>query len=400
MKILILMGRGTEGTGQTRTAIEIHEFLESEGHEVTTLSNNEKRWGRIKSQRNKFIEYDLSKNPYLTSEEFKHVIIASTPAKNYTDKSKLNFQELINQYKDNAIISYVQVDHKIQSINRNFYTDEEYQREFFQSLDIIITHDKRNDFCVKVLANLRFDTRFVIKEMMFISCDFKSLEEYRTTNKIDKLCYFVGRKARWKGIFVLRDLQYNFLSKENFTTIAEGYELSIAYLHETFKQLKPSRIPRDDVKLLKTENPTKYLDTKSKEILLFGPYIRNEALSRLAKAKFGMFFTYLGDDYGGPVENTLMEIIAVGTIPVIRKKLWDSGKFIGARFTDFTPEEIGFIVIDEDNPQGGIAMMNLLNDKYDLYQKFVSNSTKFATKYFERSKVIGEFWRTINISKN
>lgn len=397
MKILILMGRGIEGTGQTRTAIEVHEYLKEQGHQVITISNNEKKWGRAKSQENEMVEYDFSKNPYLTSEVFDHVIIASTPAKNYSKKSKDNFTELIEQYAKESTISYIQVDHKIHSINRNYYIDEEYQQRFFQGLDFIVTHDLNNDFCVKFLPKLDFETHFKINEMMFISCDFDSLLKYQTKDKISKLNYFIGRSAEWKGPFVLKDLHYNHLSREGYTTIIEGIERSINTVQFLYKATKPERIPRDDVYLGFKEKSSDYLRSGiTEKALFFGPYKRDEALTNLAKAKFGMFMTYIGESYGGPIENTLMESIAVGTVPVVRKKLYDTAKFIGGSLKDYNPKQIGFIVIDEDNPREGIDLMNKLNSNDLLYSNYRQNSYNFAKSNFDRELVMGKFWKGIN----
>lgn len=397
MKFLILMGRGAEGCGQTRTAIEIHEFLESKGHDVTTISNSEKKWGRSKSQEHSMLDHNFAKRSYDSSEKYDHIIIASVPAKNYSKESKENFTKTIEQFNDSKV-TYINVDHKIHSLVRNYYVEDDYMNRFFDSIDIIITHDLNNDFCQKMLPKLDENITYDLHEMMFISCDFSSLEEYMipVEDKIDKLNYFIGRAAFWKGPVVLRDFHYNYLKDQNYTTILEGVERSIGFVSSLYTQTKPTRVSRDDVEVMYTEEPGDHLYDKGKSAMFFGPYIRKQALKRVSKAKFGMFFTYIGENYGGPVENTLMEVVGVGTVPVIRKKLYDTGKFIGARFTDFKPEEIGFIIYDEENPQPCVELMNKLNNDNDLYEEYRDRSLIFLKTYFERDKVMNVFLDFLN----
>lgn len=391
MNFLILMGRGTEGCGQTRTAIEIHNFLESEGHNVTTISNTEKKWGREKAQENEMLVHNFKSREYTTDEKFDHIIIASVPAKNYSQEGKENFTKTLENL--DGKITYVNVDHKIHSLTRNYYAELEYMDRFFKPISNIVTHDLNNDLCVKFLPKLNEDIKYNLSEMMFISCDFDSLEDYRlpVEEKIDKLNYFIGRAAFWKGPVVLRDFHYNNLKSEGYTTILEGVERSIGFVSSLYKQTKPTRVARDDVEVMYSEKPEDHLLDKNKSAMFFGPYIRKEALKRLAKAKFGMFFTFIGENYGGPVENTLMEIVGVGTVPVIRKELFDTGKFVGARFTDFKPEEIGFIIYDQENPEECVTLMNKINGDNKLYEEYREKSLKFLRTYFDRKRVLNVF---------
>jgi glycosyltransferase involved in cell wall biosynthesis len=387
MNVLLLMGRGIEGTGNTRITIETHEFLKSKGHNVTTLANCEKAWGRKKSQENEIKEFNFKKEEYDGPLNYDLCLIFSIPAKNFSDEGKENFTKMLEKLTCKKI--YLQVDHKIHSINRNYFADDNYRDRFFNSLSKIITHDKRNDFAVYLERN---HISVPVDEQLMISCDFDDIKsKINVTNKIDKLAYFIGRSARWKGFSVFRDMHHLYLKNLGFCSIMEGIELSIGYLDEFFASLKPERLARNDVELLFKDEPN--LHANGREIQVHGPFVRMEALNRLAQAKFGMFFTFLGEQYGGPIENTLLEVVASGTIPIVRKVWYDAATFNNDKMVNYKPEDIGTIVYDENNPQECIDLMVKLDSDKNLYDEYVKKSYKFYKDNFDRNYILERLYK-------
>lgn len=388
-KILILMGRGIEGTGQTRITIEIFEWLKKQGHEVDCVANSEKKWGRAKAQDHNIRLIDFSKDTFYVK-EYNKVIISSVPAKNFSKKSKQVFHSIVQDI--NVHITYLQVDHKIQSINRNYYMEEEYEEEFFQAIDLIVTHSLKNSFCTKVLdRHLNLFNNIKVRELMMISADFDELAKYQVPwqEKLDKTCYFIGRSARWKGWPELRELHCEHLKVEGYTTIAEGIEKSIGSLQYIYKTIKPKVIRDDNIMMKHSDDSNDYFAKRNTEMMLFGPYKRDEALTKIGKAKFGMFFTFIGEEAGGPLENTLLEIIGCGTVPVVRKELFDIA------FPNEVPYLIGMIVYDSEKPEDTVAMLNELNDDQLAYDTYRMNAAHWARSNYDRDVIIKKFYQTI-----
>lgn len=396
MKITLVMGRGIEGTGNTRITIEFYEYLKSLGNDVEILANSEKNWGRKNSQVHNIIEYNFKKgvnSEYRKDDEY--IIIMSVPAKNFTEQGKENFMKFLED-RPNSKIAYLQVDHKLHSVNRNFYSDKQYMERLFVNLSpIVINHNIKNDFAQKFL--FRHNLNVNLKSQEMISCNFGSQDYvFDKSNKVDGLCYFIGRSAGWKGWIEFKDLHYNHLMKHGFTSIIEGIELSIGVLGELYKELKPNRIERDDVSLQFNKDPELFLNTKNTPALIFGPYTRLDALKRVSKAKFGMFFTYLGEEFGGVLENTFLEIIASGTVPVIRKELYDTAQFNGKRMNDYHPEELGIVVYDSSNPEECVSLLMKLDKNQMLYGEYLTRSYSFAKDNFNQSYILERVWNLIH----
>lgn len=409
--VLLIMGRGIEGTGNTRITIEFEEFLKTKGLNVTTLANCEKKWERRLSQTNDIIERNFIKSDL--SEFIKPnqlVVITSVPSKKDSDVSKEKFTQFISELKKcNCKIIYLNVDHKIHSTNRNYYADEKYMIRFFEMCDEIYLHSINNDFYTKFVTKHNLQDICIYKEFPMVSVDMNELKYLNKSfdEKYDKTCHFIGRNAGWKGWINFRNMHYNYLMKNNYSSCAEGIELSIGRLNEIFKDVSKSRELRDDVyKYVKfpASDESNYIHY-GKPISIHGPYNRLEALDRVSKAKFGMFFTFLGENFNGPIEITFLEIVAVGTIPVIRKELWNTAKFINeeckfVNYNTFNPEDIGIIVYDEEDPEKCITLMNKINDNEELYNEYVTKAQKFVSTYYDRSIILNKMYEMMNGGNN
>lgn len=398
-KVIILMGRGIEGTGNTRFTIELMDNIEAAGNDVKIIANNEKKWGRRESQENRIIEYNFKKREIQEIEaDVDYVIITSVPAKNYSDEGKGEFLDFIKNHRNNgAKIVYIQVDHKIHSIARNMYRAEEYMYEFFNNIDLVVTHDLRNDFNQKFVVRHKIEINVI--ERLCIGADMEEFKHVRkhASEKIDKSIYFIGRSAGWKGWMVLRDLHFKHLKDQGYSTVIEGIELSIGVLAELYTQTKPERIPREDIVLKFNQNDQ--LDVlKSGEkssAYIYGPYVRNEALERLSQSKFGFFGTFMGEQFGGPLENTMLEIVNAGTMIIIRKELYDCASFNGKYMNEFTPMEMGIIVYDEADPEKLIKELDYYNSNDEAYAEAAERSLKFFKENFDTKILISNIWSGI-----
>ena len=262
---------------------------------------------------------------------------------------------------------------------------------------MIITHNLNNDFNQKFIKRfLSEDYDVAVVERVAIGADMTEFENLRkkASEKIDKSIMFIGRSAGWKGFQTLRDVQYSHLRFHGYKTIIEGIELSIGVLGDLYTQTKPERIQRpdtihkfnenDQLEVLKDnsiENPSAYI---------YGPYNRNEAIERMSNVKFGYFGTFIGAQYGGVLENTLLEIVNAGTIPIIRKELYDSATFNEHRLNDFSPREIGLLVYDSEDPLQLVEDMDFYDENDEEYDKLFNNAIKFFTKYLDKKVLISQ----------
>lgn len=407
MNVLLLLARGTEGTGNTRITIELQKYIETTGNNVKVITGTDKSWGRRNMQETDFVDYCFSKEgpldvkKTLGFDKCDMCIIMSVPAKKYPIEAIDNFLiTLENMHNDGVKLVYLQVDNKIQSINRNFYgLGDSYITRFYSILDKVIVHHKEADFCTKFIdrkVKPLLTPTYSLDQLQLISTDFEGLrKQFWCDDKLDKSCWYIGRSAAWKGWPQFRAFQYNTLKNAGYIGVAEGIERSInakqaiwTYDHakNTYGDLRPDNNYNDigspeDV----FANPSAY---RNHVLEIYGPYIRLEALSRVSRSKFGMFFTFTGPQFGGQLEITFLEIIACGTVPVIRKELFDNANFCNTRLDIHKPEDIGLVVYDENNPQACLDIMNKLNSDKQLYDTYRENAYKFFKSIFDRPVIM------------
>ena len=119
--------------------------------------------------------------------------------------------------------SIVQVDHNIQSINRNARLVD-----VLNELDVIMTHSTTNPFAQwvrkngvqKPITTAGVGYNFDENKKKY----WKPIEEQRSN-----VIRWVGRSAGWKGPQILIDFHQKQMKERGFITILEGLEASIGY---------------------------------------------------------------------------------------------------------------------------------------------------------------------------
>ena len=388
MRVLMLMGRGIEGAGNTRLSIEIEEFLQGEGHEVIIIANSEKIWPRSKMHVNDIELHDFSKGPFEDDGNFDFVVVMSVPAAKFSEEGKENFTSTLEKYAQ-LPMSYIQVDHKLASITRNYYGKEPWTTRFFTCVDKVLTNCIKNDFLVKFVER-KVDLKAVggLKTVgiMMISADFDAIP--KTDKKLPKTIHFLGRSPEWKGWPDLVQLQHDHLKSRGYTMQIEGVELSIGTVKLLFKSLQP-RLPRDDLRLMSyKENAYDHM-TDEGEAQVYGPYVRNAAIDRVSKSKFAAFTTYLGENFGGMIEAAFLEMAATATPIIIKEELYDAGILNhGERLNHFKPEEMGVILWNSTRPMDLVARLEELETDEDAYTQMCLNAHDFWKARFDRAVML------------
>lgn len=400
MKYVLLMGRGIEGTGNTKYAVEFQEYLENMGHNVQTIANSDKKWGREKSHANKIILTSFADNESEITEQCKAadgVFVLSVPAKNYDWFSQDSFYNIIcDVSKHGTKLVYIQVDHKRASITRNFYSDISYI-DMLEKFDVIFTHSRNCDFidfCNENGLNIKkmvCAKDLDIGEIFGINFDkYLSLWEYE---KDYKTIRFMGRSAVWKGPWLVRDLHEKFFKQRGYITILEGIEGSIGTVTELYKETKPQRIPRNDVVIRLSSNDKKQLNANkmtfdvNSSTYILPPYDNTYGMKRLAKSAFGIELLLLDDKILSDVyEYAMLEYVAVGTIPVFRKR-WGE-KFI-VKGKPIIEHDCGIVFMDENNVDDALNLMDELSNNKGLYEDYRCKAFNFFKTHFD-SRVIFE----------
>lgn len=390
MNTLIILGRGVEGAGNTRLAIEIEEYLRSEGNEVTHIANSEKIWPRGKMHEHKIQMHDFSKAVYEDDTSYDNIIVMSVPAKKFSEIGKENFTKTLERYKE-LPVSYIQVDHKLASINRNYYGEEPWTTRFFSCIDKVMTNCIDNDFLKKFVARKVSDeaTNFETIGMVMISADFESIPKEVTPLKLDRTIHFIGRSPKWKGWGDLALFHHNYLKDAGYSTQIEGIEMSIGVLGMIFDQIKPTKIVKPEMVLMHRENPDDFLDTPGLEAQIYGPYVRNDAIQRISRSKFAAFTTFVGEQFGGMIEAAFLEMAATATPIIIKKELYEHGRLNnGEWLRDFNPEDMGVIILDMESQEKTLEKLEELESDSELYDKYRENVYKFWKSRFDRSVML------------
>ena len=327
------------------------------------------------------------------------VIILSVPAKNFDTKSCDSFIELVKStYEKNIPVIYIQVDHRIHSINRNFYAKPEYYC-FFDYVSKVVTHSLHGDFVVK------FCTKHGIKLNELITSSDKlnginglNFEKYKHywkpfEEKEYRTIKFLGRVAAWKGPWLFREMHKRYFKNNNYISTCEGIEMSIQSLQFLYTSWDPVKITRDDNILYTSMDYVEKMDNnevvfeRHKPCYMLPPYNNDKAMERMSKQQFGIELLILKDRFLCDImEYAMMEIIAVGTVPVFRKRWGELFKINGKPVIEYG-EETGTVFLDENNPEEAVELMNKLSDNKELYDTYRINAYNFYSKYLSNNVI-------------
>lgn len=322
MKLAILLGRGVEGCGVTRYALETYNWFTKNGHDATMYGGTDKLWHRNKAQAHNVVEYKSSGISELRDKfnnEYDVVIYLSLPSQksNSLEYREEFYNELVLGV-DKPLKFAIQCDHKSQSFMRNSML-----WETMTEMNGVFTHSIEGPFGVKFSENVK-NVPLIKMDNGF---DFDSLVKFRKPieSQIKRISYF-GRFATCKDPGRITDMQ-PVLEKYGFLGEMRGVERSIGSLHMYYTDPSDRENTyrhnvyevKDDLgrrlKKLAAEQKDK-VHTPDK-IWIWGPYIREQGLEELSKSMFGAdFFHVKASSYGGNLEYAMCEIIAVGCIPV------------------------------------------------------------------------------------
>lgn len=320
MKAAIILGRGIEGCGVTRYALEEQKWYRNNGMECDIFAGADKKWGRKDAQENDIIEFGNNEIEALSkklNEEYDIVYYQSLPSKKgHSEPYQLAFYNHLVCGVTKPIKLSHQNDHKAQSLIRNSMI-----WETMAQMDASFTHSLSSPFAKK-MKELNPQVP-VIK--MGLGFDFDSLRQYWKPIETQKkrISYF-GRFAGFKDPQRIVDMQPEL---ERVGVIGEmrGIERSIGSLDLFYSDLKDRQNSyRPNIYEVNNKNPEPAEQTPNK-VWIYGPYNRLEGIEELSTSMFGAdFYNLDAEAYGNNMEFAMCEIIACGTIPVFDKHWADN----------------------------------------------------------------------------
>lgn len=326
MKIVIVLGRGTEGCGVTQCAIQMQKVTDAD-----ILSVNDKKWGRAKGldvRQEEFSMNDWQTYAEKINRDYDLCVIYSIPSKSHPQECQDNFVPFLKAITTRK--AFINVDHKAASIARNANL-----KEVCENVDVIMTHSLQNDFSKFMKKNN------ILTPLKKMGLGF-GFDEHRAKywKPIDEqqsnVVRWIGRTAMWKGPSLMIDFHQDALMMSGFITILEGLEASIQYPLVLYRDNKEEN-PTDRREVMNYFRPEKKFnevkftpDLYGKEDLnkgayLYPQYVNSEAMERLSRSAFGSDLYHLkAETYGDNIENCHAECVASGTVPIFHKHFCDN----------------------------------------------------------------------------
>ncbi|MDF2535138.1 MAG: hypothetical protein K0R18_1297 [Bacillales bacterium] len=217
--------------------------------------------------------------------------------------------------------------------------------------------------------------------------NFDELEEnyrnkYDLADKTKKLMY-IGRWTTMKDPRRVLDLAPLLKTVDpEFQYSLLGIERSIGAKCDIFDH--PNTLDLTGKKA--PEQPTGFVP-------VYGPYVRNEGMTELAKTLFGASFYRMPkapNDYGDRMEYTQIETIAVGTIPVFDKHWGENNRTRdGRRYIDIP---YSAVYSDKEDLQDTVDQLIEIANSPALQEKYHETSFQVAKQEFSAEIVLPEMF--------
>lgn len=432
--VLLYMARGLEGCGITTYTKNLKKGFQRNNIncDIAIDTSFDFRRNSFKNfiKENNVLKTKFIDNKFIDFDNYDCIILTSVPPKRLKKVSEEKYHYFIDKLREiknngTKIIS-LQCDHSIQSINRNFYAIDSVVDDFFEIVDLFVTHYEGSHLERFIEIHVEKENQQIAKDKIVtqnMCClDFNQDFNFNFNEKIDKSIYFIGRSAKNKGYNDLINLfKQKCLDEDNdYLVFLDGCESSISSYTDFFDidEKTRKRTPKPYMKYYNRsqkkdnsfekfkdeiiENSLQNEDVKNK-IYVFEEYLNQEGLKRMNRFKFGFFGTFYGNHTTGCVENTLLEIINCRTIPIVKKEFWNILSLTSSKKEcDLlknqvsSPKDAGLIIFDKDNPESLFDTLEKINKDEKLYNEYLNNGYSTFSKYFSPEFQAKEMLNKIN----
>ena len=397
MKISIIMGRGIEGCGVTKFTIEQTKWFAKNGHEFTVYSSKDKSWTRKNSHdvsnvvQLKFAKPEETNKMIQGCNESDIVIINSLPSIGHPEQCIIQFKRAIDEI--NTPIILIQHDHSSLSIKRNAAINE-----CIRKASIIFGHSSGNDFARLVESSTGGGglTDFLVsnesKKIMNFQpgMDFDSVRAkyWLPIEETDPIMNkWIGRTTSWKGYVQMFKFHNEFLRPNGYITTFEGIEKSPAYLG--FRELSEfnALIDKDISSISLSINEPAYV---------FGPYINDEMLQRMARCGFGYQLSTLNERFiERSIEYTHCEVVCTGVVPVFRKSYGE--RCTHRKFGDklINCSNNGTVWLDDNDMQPAYELLTKLANDHVMRDEYRNMAFEFYRQHQDSENTFSEMMTLI-----
>lgn len=396
MNISILLGKGLEGCGVTKYALEMADYLKGK-HAYKIYAVNDKKF--IRDNAHDFSEHSenmmVIKSKHTDkvkqmTEEIKQsdaLIILSFPTKSYEEESINVIRELINDVKPHTKLVYTHHNH-----SSMFLSKEVLIEEVIDDLDLVFTHsdvNPLNRYLEKRYENMQNAENLKIFTIN-PSIDTEKFKQkyWKPISEINKKkVQWIGRTTPLKGYDQCMTLHEEFLKDAGFKTSMHGMDKGPAII--AFKQTWKDKYRFMDVKNI--------LETDENICDVYGPYIQHEMMDEVSKAGFLLQFTKFKEkefSKSYSLEFTHIEACCVGSIPVFRKEY---GEQCISRVTGnpIIESDTGILFISDDNREEIFRKMLEINENDELREEMRNKAYSFIKSQSDSTVVFDEFFRVI-----
>jgi hypothetical protein len=362
MKVAIVLGRGIEGCGVSRYAIQMRKWYKENGHEVKIFSGD-KKWGRPLDDEDKdhirtIPTNELEKLQKELNKEYDVVFYQSLPGIKFAEEyCEAFFKHIIKDVTKPLKIAF-QNDHKAQSLARNYKL-----YETMREMDAVFVHSLTSIFGNK-MRELVPETKLL---KMGNGFDFDELKHYiKPFDQMDKRLTFFSRFATFKDPYRMFKL-LPYMQEAGIVSEMLGIERSIGALPIFYEDIK-NKVKHSKIIEIPNLNNEKFEETEKDgldKIYIIGPYVREQGVERLSKSMFGTdFYNLHKDTYGDNLEYAMSEIIGAGSIPLFDDHWAYHCRHVnGKRFSEMDDFAI---YVNKENPESfrnaQQEMMRLMND--------------------------------------
>lgn len=400
-KTVIVLGRGIEGCGVTKFALEQYDWLINNGYDCKVYAAKDKTWSRKKSHDTAFVELvKFAKKDELDKmikecNEVELVFINSLPPISVSADVIDGFNRFLNEVRTKMIL--IQHDHSSLSIKRNACLDESINR-----CEVIFAHSDTNDFSMHVESVLGLGGL----ASLFSETPTKTIQNFQPGMNFDRVRdkywkdisqqnakhhKWIGRTTSWKGYKQMFQFHNEYLSKQNYLTTFEGIERSPAYLD--FRKLTEFN---DFVATGAEIADTDLSDAYGGLANVFGPYINDDMLERMSKVGFGYQLSILKNRFiQRSIEYTHCELVCAGVVPVYRKRYGElcTHRATGKKLIDHS--NTGTVWLDDDNMQPALDLIKELTENAELRDKYRKDAYEFYKSHQDSQYTFAEMMSRI-----
>lgn len=394
------MGRGIEGCGVTKFTVEQTKWLTKNGYDYVVYASKDKSWTRKNAHDVsnvtllKFAKKEETQKMINGCNNSDVVIINSLPSTGHSEECINEFKRALNEITKPIVL--VQHDHNARSIRRNACIDESIQKS-----DIIFGHSSTSDFAKIVHQStneLQLFSMFdnVAKKVINFQpgMDFDDIKskywlDIKETNAYEHK--WIGRTASWKGHDQFFKFHDEYLKPNGHISTLEGIERSPGWLG--FKEM----FNFND----HTGQDINSSELKKNELAyVFGPFINDQMLKRMAKVGYGYQLSLLDERFiERSIEYTHCELAAVGVVPVFRKAYGErcTHRLYGDKLVNC--KNSGTVWLDDNNMEESYKLIEKLSNDQVMRDEYRNMAFEFYKSHQDSKHTFTEMMDKIKTIK-